>query len=362
MIAFAQKRSWLLAVTLISCFEMAGGAHAQTCPTPVGDNSKCTTPYFSTSPRYHYPDGSTPSAIGSDGFPLNLALWAGFGPPDLPPRSLDTVQGSLPMVSAERGHFRSLNPHAQRPTLNGLVDLVTGLPLYQEIDFSLDFGGATFRHVRTHSDSVNLQLLPTEQAVGPLERGMPDMVSWDWNGTHWMMGENPILLIDAAYPNVYDDVRMCYLIPDAHHTIPFQEIAEGRYEAPDWFDASLEIDPADPNEYVIWLGRRSVKYVFRAHWEDVPDLLVDAPADPLDPGQIDPNCPCACIDGTFDPNSDTCLVNAHASAAECGAGIPYYALLHSIEDRHGNRAEINYVAQTQWGRYELLRHVLSELQ
>src|SRR5690606_9564115 len=171
-----------------------------------------------------------------------------------------------------------------RPTLHGQVDLVTGLPLIQSNDLELPFGGATFRLTRTRSARRTDNDLP--KCVGSMDEW------WDWAGAGWMIGENPILLIDAALPDVTgDNPRTCWLILDAHHSIPFQQIeSNGTYEAPPRFRARMKHngnwdaenrkwhtgDPADPEalhpaiQYEISLYDGSVKYTFVAIRQDAP--------------------------------------------------------------------------------------------
>ncbi|HRX87321.1 MAG TPA: hypothetical protein P5572_20030, partial [Phycisphaerae bacterium] len=145
----------------------------------------------------------------------------------MPPRKIDPIQGSYPMVPAHGRVAGTPNPHLERPMQSDMIDLVFGRPLVQEIDFELPFGGAVFRHVRTFSRQVQRSYEP-----------WGDIGFWDWNGHGWMMGEAPILLIDAqvglsvdgSFDNIVSIVgtdvhtmpeRRCVLVPDAHHAIPF---------------------------------------------------------------------------------------------------------------------------------------------
>ena len=88
---------------------------------------------------------------------------------------------------------------------------------------------------------------------------------WDWNGLFWMMGENPLLLIDAQYNRlIYPGPKRCYLIPDSHHSIPFiYDEASEKYYAPDGFDAILDHNEETingvPTEFCVWLNRKSIK-------------------------------------------------------------------------------------------------------
>ncbi len=285
------------------------------------------------------------------GMPLQMGLWYGPAPASLPPRVLSGAGSSLAMISSAEGRqYLTPTPHSERPTLEGLIDFVTGAPLYQEIDFELPFGSAVFRHVRTHADGVTPRFIPhTFHGVVPTNES-----AWDWQGQFWMMSENPILLIDAAYPEIAPEKRTCYLILDAHHSIPFSR--EGgadplftgqRYAAPRWFDARLQ--PSAPNSnnpyslpdtWSVWLQRGSLKYTFRGVYEDMwnvahthDDSVCTHPA---------------CIPGSCDTVARTCSISAHETPSQehgfpGGYGVPYYALLEQIEDRFGNRAVMSYV-------------------
>ncbi|MCK4659889.1 MAG: hypothetical protein KAV82_10250 [Phycisphaerae bacterium] len=209
------------------------------------------------------------------------------------------------MISSVGKHFGTPIPYLETPTQGGIVDLMFGRPLIQTIDFELPFGSAVFRHVRTFGNNF---------AYHGGDRRNP---FWDWNGKQWMMSENPIFLIDAqprwGLNTEYIDMPQprCYLIPDAHHAIPFlYDENVDRYVAPSWFDAITDYrtnggDP--PDEIHVWLNRQSIKYTFRAYREDYS------------------------TDGK----------DAHTPPPE-GHGYPYYAMLTRLEDRHGNRIEYEY--------------------
>lgn len=174
------------------------------------------------------------------------------------------------------------------------------------------------------------------------------------------MGEAPILLVHAAYPEIDPNQRMCYLIRDAHHSIPFQETGPAKYVAPSWFDAVMDTsgpNPDNPNslpdEFYIWMARGALKYTFTAHYEDMYRVELTNGCLSNDSSCIPETC---FAYGTSPLNFDHCLVSAHdAFDAVAGGptngggyGLPYYATLTKIEDRLGNRVEIAYVAQSQW--------------
>jgi YD repeat-containing protein len=272
---------------------------------------------------------------------LNLDLSKAFGPGDYPPLSTDPARSSAPMVSKEVQHFEGPSRYPERQTQNGVIDLMTGVPLLQETDFELPFGSATFRHIRTYSESMAYHgawfTAPGNQKSGNY---------WDWNGMNWMMSENPILLIDMHH--CWQPGRMCYFIPDAHHAIPFSFDGQ-RFVAPPWMDAILScngVPDAAPNsptgwttfptEFYLWMNHRSVQYTFHVHDEDVsPEEEHRAP-------NYD------CLDGVS--AIGTCHDGAGwtgvcTSDGECQSslkGVPYYALLSKIEDRYGNTVEYQY--------------------
>ena len=247
---------------------------------------------------------------GSDNgaWPLHLNLRGMFGPPEFPPRTLDPVAGSMPLISSVGRHVGSPVPYLETPTQSEIVDLIFGRTLLRAMDFELPFGGAVFRHIRTFGTSLYFH-------YGAGNR------FWDWNGAQWMMGENPIFLIDAqprwGMMGAYVDMPAprCYFIPDAHHAIPFIYDANvDRYIAPPWFDALTDYSTnggEPPTEFHVWLNCQSIKYTFSAYREDYEYYEVDAhtPPPPVGSG---------------------------------GHGWPYYGLLKRIEDRHGNRVEYEY--------------------
>ncbi len=323
---------WLAAVTPVA-------ADDPPAEDPIWPQ-KCTERWYPQDPNCGAPDFTSRCFNGGywfdgpvpfAGYPMNFALWHGPTSPSLPPISLDPAQSTLALVARGVPFFQGPNPKAQRPLLNGVMDLVTGVPLLREVDFELPFGGAVFRHVRTFADPVSLKSLGGGYGATTIW----EHSSWDWNGYLWMMSESPLLLVDAAYPDIGFDPenpttplqQYTYLILDAHHTIPFkkQDTAQGTaYVTEPWFDAVLSYEGSDPNsasEFYVWLSRQSIKYTFTIHHEDqwsIPD---------------DPSFICRGVD-------------SHAPPPD-GQGIPYYGFLTRIEDRYGNRAEITHAEQTQ---------------
>ncbi|HOW73396.1 MAG TPA: thrombospondin type 3 repeat-containing protein [Phycisphaerae bacterium] len=265
------------------------------------------------------------------GFGANLDVSQGFGPPDFPPLSLNPVTGTAPLISSDMDQavgdrFR----FAVRVTQNGLVDMATGSPLLREVDFELPFGGAVFRHVRTYGDDVAAEAFAwcsdsepcTYSGSQACYEGNPNGSFWDWVGTNWMMGENPVFLFSAEYKNIVTPgPRRCYFIPDAHHAIPFEwNGGAGRYEAPAWFDATLTCkgafnnDATKPAEFQVQLHRGALTYTIRPLYED--DWQIPVPPDQT--------------------------VSVHAPPSEGGRGFPYIGIVDRIQDRYGNAVEMVY--------------------
>ncbi|MFG0286065.1 MAG: hypothetical protein ACF8R7_16735, partial [Phycisphaerales bacterium JB039] len=300
---------------------------------------------------FHWPTGNAadnPSIAGWDpwwGFPMNLDLAIGASPPALSPRSINPASSSSPLISAGPGERRSLVSFAERPSIGGALDLVTGAPMLQAVDLELPFGGAVFRHVRTYADSVGLGAHENSElqslGLGGNFYGAGGRL-WDWHGLGWMMSENPIFLFDAAPwgSTVYDGSaqrfnRRCALVLDAHHSIPFDRVVIDnipRYVAPAHFDAILDyeggaVDSATgewtiyPSAFTVWLQQGAVKYTIVPVYEDVRQ-------------QSDP------------------YMSAHTRPGfEIGqpeAGVPYYGLVTRIEDRYGNYAALSYCGFRQW--------------
>ncbi len=269
---------------------------------------------------------------------LNIDLWCPLASPSFPPLTRDQRRSSSPIVSAESAHPGSRGPMGVRPMLNGILDLVLGIPLLQETDLELPFGGATFRHIRTYG-----------WPVGAFEviSGLASNRFWDWNGRQWMMSEAPLFLID--FSKVYvrsdaEDVPRCYFIPDAHHVIPFiWKPSLGRYEAPGYFDAALTYTDDDPNDsippqmFFVHLANGAITYTIEPHYEDLEAKYVD------DPNSWDPN-------DVFHVHSMPPLDDNQAK--QLGGnyqtrGIPYYGLVTKIEDRLGNAVLYDYCTARQ---------------
>ncbi len=221
---------------------------------------------------------------------------------------------------------------------------------------------------------------------------------WDWTGTGWMASENPILLIDSALPDsIGSNPRTCWLVLDAHHTIPFQQI-EGtdRYEAPPRFRArlthngALAIDTSTspptteyfdhdgipctstvmkwaqpPTEWTVSLYEGEVKYTFVIIGEVRDPDSIQGPiqeqffGDDV-PFNADwkPSPYLNCNQGEeFVTNyherpflrDDFPALAGHSSyigEMNPGFGMPWYALCTRIEDRFGHLVQIEYADTT----------------
>ncbi|MCG3131835.1 MAG: hypothetical protein FLDDKLPJ_02645 [Phycisphaerae bacterium] len=280
----------LMLVLFLALHSAATAAGVEECRAFCGlSRSDPCEPYSSEDP-----------AIGLHRFDLSV----GYGPPEYLPPSADILSSSSPLIP--RGAFaaaRGPNVFPSRMT-HGVVDLVTGLPMIQAVDFELPFGGAVFRHVRTFSADFDANY--TLVGGAPLEN--LSVTRWDLNGRGWMMSEQPFLLIDAEYAWMDAPQRRCVMIVDSFHSIPFlYDENQEKHIAPPWFDAVFSDNGPQapdnrPSEFYVWLHRGQVKYTFTANYTDFEDL-----------------------DGN--PRED-----------------PYYGLVTRIEDRHGNAVEYEYCA------------------
>jgi len=254
-----------------------------------------------------------------------------------------------------------------RPTLEGKVDLVSGLPLARVTDLELPFDGATFRLVRTRSGRVKGNH-PTSRLSDSYSEYTPDGW-WDWTGLGWMASENPILFIDSTMPDVVGNREpTCYLMLDAFHTIPFERLAgTSRYEAPPRFRATLEGQgkyteaTRTYSSYKVTLYDRRLTYTFVTITDDVPsgyrqiNYLADPnridpnqdytranAGTPLSPWQLSsfherPFLPDAFAGNPAFSQHDPYLPNVNP-----GYGVPFYGICTNITDNSGHSVEINY--------------------
>lgn len=320
-----------------------------------------------------------------NGFRLNVHLARSLGPGDYGPKFGQLSDRSYCLQSTRMPPSVNAAAFPSRPVLGNMVDIITGSRLIQETDLELPFGSAVFRHTRTLADplthsgnrrnpSLNsdyLYFMGEWPAGGPLERDL----LWDWNGTGWMMGESPILLIDAASPastasavtagtSPIDLHRVSYLIMDAHHKIPFKLAVSGTnagtYEADRRHDAIMvqeggvwnpSPNPADPDHpegywsstpqrYVVWLAGGALKYTFGAvYFADVPHSFATREGGLAAPGSV--------VSTHGVPRSYQTQAGP-ASQVSGYQGTPYYAVLTQIDDRYGNRIKFYHCQQRQF--------------
>jgi len=265
-----------------------------------------------------------------------------------------------------------------RPTLDGQVDLVTGLPLARVVDLELPFGGATFRLTRTRSAYETL-LDGVRSGPGARLGSVDDFYQherwWDWVGQGWMAGENPVLIVDSALPDVVGpNPRTMYLVLDAHHSIPFQrvllnnggnpDLARVGYEAPPRFRARMEHNgewgevtgPGGnlvpgwrkaPTQYDVWLYDGALRYTFVAIRDDVPVNVWDPRyAAMAPPWPVGHDTESAVWEYSSLHDYDLSGQSWHKAYDDPrrtpGYGIPHYGICVRIQDAHGNAVEIEY--------------------
>ncbi len=293
------------------------------------------------------------------GFGLNLDLFVGPAMGTYPPVTLDIAQSTSPLLAREVEHFPGPVPYATRPMIQNVVDVITGVPLLREVDLELPFGGAVYRHIRTYGEPPSGTVEQTCRMAELIQQSEwsgcnrhAAAVYWDWNGQGWMVGANPILLIDSRYLGMDEDRERprCYFMPDAHTSIPFRMIpnpvdpSKPRYVAPASLDAILDYEndgvwnPTEgewttrPSKWYVWLNHRAVKYTIDPHYEDLGWYHDEGP-----------------------PERDVSLHEApgptltHVGALGYGAGLPYYGFVKEIADRHGNRIVIEHTDFKQYG-------------
>ncbi len=294
--------------------------------------------------------------VGNLSTGLNLSPAQAFGPGDFLPRQSGPNGGSLPMATHVNGLRQGPQVRPTRPVHRGLMDIITGQPLYQETDFELPFGSAVFRHIRTYGDSVSDQ-----EGNAKID----ETAHWDWNGVHWMMGEAPIFLMDGHFRNInFEDSHMprrCYFIPDAHHAIPFvfdsNAGTDGAYVAPAWMDATLDHNGVlrngewelMPTEYYIWLQSGNIKYTVQPKYEHMyagpPDSNRITHMGACAYAQLYPGLSviqAACDDDSIRAETNLWAINGYLSIHTMQLGSPYLGLVTEIQDRNGNSIEYSY--------------------
>lgn len=319
-----------------------------------------------------YPGPSTNCDPGwFPGYPLNIDLKFGPAAGTFPPLKLAPILSSSPLIASPVAHFRGPAAYAERPTLLDSVDLITGVPLLQEVDFSLPLGSSQFRWVRTYSEypgQFDHEYDAAKNNHGtdgsdPFLRHRsfkPQQMFWDWVGQGWMIGVNPIFFFDSTSWGSVDgqSKARCYFMPDAHHAIPFDYV-DGtenppRYEAPPRFDALLAVQggvfdkdatsggpwQTYPTAFKLWMHNKSVVYTIKPVCEDVGidfegDNLHNPPDEDWDPNRR--------FDAEAPPNDrDQPRVDWYGSTGGASMGVPFYGVVTDIQDASGNRIHIEY--------------------
>ncbi|MDX2116857.1 MAG: Tox-REase-5 domain-containing protein [Planctomycetota bacterium] len=295
-----------------------------------------------------------------------------MSPGDFLPMGATLVANTEPLIPpGMRGADTGWNG-VSRPVLDGVVDLVTGLPTVKVTDLELPFGGSTFRLIRTRSGRSRFQTpagVIVENA-GAGENFEKVGSHWNWTGLGWMASENPILLIDSTIPDIVGDApATCYFIPDATRSIPFQKLATTaqtgpssvRYEAPPRFRSTLRgVSSAEGgrfadglfDEYEVTTLDGELTYRFVTVREPLPTQTSWKPW--VDGGLSLP----ASFDGSSnwqrlsmhaapdvrarDVNGESVKPQPFDSKRNAGLGVPYYALCTRITDRYGHEVRIDY--------------------
>lgn len=287
---------------------------------------------------------------------MNLLSSPGIGDFATPASTLG--QHSTCLLPPGAGGASTAWQELRRPTIHRQVDLVTGLPLVQVTDLELPFGGATFRLQRTRSGTRQDNI---GSAGGSALNGAAADNFWDWTGMGWMASENPLLVIDSAISDIVGSApRTTYLVLDAHHTVPFQQIeTTGEYEAPPRFRARLSHNGSGwddgawttpPTEYKVFLFEGQLCYTFVVVREDVPpNRYCDGYVQSGGTDASGCSNPQNLTDSSY--HDRPILPGQNGFAADHspwgnwmnpGFGIPYYGLCTRVEDKHGHVAEINY--------------------
>ncbi len=292
--------------------------------------------------------------------PLHLLATPGLG--DFLPPSPTLEGSSAALIPGGGGQSSTWWNDATRQTLHQAVDLVTGLPLARVQELELPFDGATFRLIRTRSGNRYDQVRLGDgwyDAIAATDRW------WDHAGQGWMISENPVLIVDSAVADlVGNNPRTTWLVLDAHHSIPFQQIeSTGVYAAPPRFRAKLAHNgnwTADPNtgkmgwaegqeptQMDVYLYDGALKYSFVIVREDVPHYFWDKfPALGISatwgsfPSNLNDR---PFLSDQFPSGSDNYKWwDPFAHCMNPGMGLPYLGLCVSIEDNYGHQVEINY--------------------
>lgn len=295
-----------------------------------------------------YPE-AVPAGVRS-----NYCLYLPPCPGDFLPPSPNVAEGSFALVPSDAAGISTNWNGLSRPTLDGVVDLITGVPLVQVTDLELPFAGSTFKLTRTRSGDR-----PLYTRVPDSSNWQPSSIDrwWDWAGEGWMISENPFILVDSFLNNAVPYTQALpttWVVLDAHSSIPFQLKENGQYEAPPRFQAVLKHNGAVdsnglwttlPTQYDLYLYAAALHYTFVVVREDVPPNVYDADLD-----QYATDWALASLHdrytifdlgtGGLQAGEENHLFDR---AKGPGFGIPYIGQCVRIEDRAGHQVEIEYV-------------------
>lgn len=297
------------------------------------------------------------------GFRSSFNPWAQPGLGDFLSPSPTLAGSAACLVPSGAGEQSIWWNDATRQTLNQSVDLVTGMPLVQVNHLELPFDGATFRLTRTRSGHREDQ-----RQMGTWDEYYTDRMSamdrwWDWDGEGWMISESPLLVFDSAVPDIVgNNPRMSWLVLDAHHSIPFQQIeSTGIYASPPRFNARMShngewgiVDQSTgtrgwttpPTQVDVYLYDGALQYTFVIIQDDVPDHIwnrLEAHSEDVDVQQSLNARPY--LTDQFDAAGDTSNYESWDPLDPCsnpGLGLPYIGLCVKIQDQYNHVVEIKY--------------------
>jgi hypothetical protein len=359
--------------TLQSPISLTTGSHQMTGWRSTAQHGNFGVQHDANYSYVRLPLGSSDLAPGVPrGSRINLNVVAAPAPGDFLSPSPTLGGSSVALLPPNSAGASTWWQSASRPTLHGVVDLVTGVPLAQVTDMELPFGSATFRLNRTRSATPQSMQGGMSISHAACDRW------WDWTGMGWMASENPVLLIDSAVPDLVGErERTTWLWLDAHHAIPFQRVTHTQsgspprfeYEAPPRFRARLKhngvvgniaINQSEPRygwttrptKFEISLYDGALTYTFLPVYENVPPHVWKSSYEGIGTGDFEvsdfherPLMMAAFIRALGqsqqlgDPYAGH---NEFSSEQNPGLGLPYVGLLWRIEDRHGHRAEMTY--------------------
>jgi hypothetical protein len=121
---------------------------------------------------------------GAVGFPLNLDVRWGVSPGTYSPKSSNLIDSSSPLINGDDAMQIGPDAYLPRPLVGQNVDMITGVPLVQEVDFELPFGGSVYRHVRTYSETPTIASheWPLANEDQNFFTNDPGTLFWDWHG------------------------------------------------------------------------------------------------------------------------------------------------------------------------------------